>query len=328
MVVDSRLDVMDRELLNLVQSAFPLTREPYTDLGAQLGITADEVIGRMEKFRQDGMIRQISPVLDGPKLGYKTTLVAMRITHDLEKAERVIKEHPGVSHGYEREHRFNVWFTLATAPCVDADAEVLRIGSSFAPAAAFALPATKLYKLEVYFDMTGDGKPAKKAHFAAGGTSDLTLSAADRAVINVIQQSLPLEPRPFDGMAEKAGLPMDVFLSTAQSLLERRVMRRYGASLNHHEAGFKANAMTCWVIASDEVDAVGKRLAALREVSHCYERRTNPLWSHNLFAMIHGHSIEECQSTATTVSAEFGLGEPLMLYSTKEFKKARIRYTV
>ena len=74
-----RLDNTDKKLLGLLQIEFPLTAKPYVDLGLNLGIAEAEVIQRIGQLKLKGLIRQISPVLDAGRLGYKTTLVAMRI---------------------------------------------------------------------------------------------------------------------------------------------------------------------------------------------------------------------------------------------------------
>ena len=86
-----RLDSADRKLLGLLQAGFPLSREPYADLGLKLGINRDEVIHRIKQLRAKGIVRQISPVLDARRLGYQPTLVAMRVKEvELERAERLI----------------------------------------------------------------------------------------------------------------------------------------------------------------------------------------------------------------------------------------------
>jgi DNA-binding Lrp family transcriptional regulator len=86
--------------------------------------------------------------------------------------------------------------------------------------------------------------------------------------------------------------------------------------------------MACWVAPPDKVEVIGRRLAALPEVTHCYERRVNARWQYNLFAMIHGHTIEDCQGLARDVSRETDLTDYVLLFSTKEFKKERIKYLV
>ena len=103
-------------------------------------------------------------------------------------------------------------------------------------------------------------------------------------------------------------------------------MRRYGASIEHLNVGFTANAMTCWVAPAEVVEAAGRKVAALGEVSHCYERKTDPLWPYNLFAMTHGHTREVCQAIADKISRETGLDEYVLLFSIREIKKVRVRY--
>jgi len=142
------LDSIDRKLLNLVQVEFPLTREPYADIGQKLDIDGKEVICRLKRLKAGGIIRQIGPVFDARRLGYQSTLVAMRIGDtDLDKVERIINQHPGVSHGYERDHYFNLWFTLAVSPEVDIETELAQLTASFDAEAVFSLPAVKVFKI-------------------------------------------------------------------------------------------------------------------------------------------------------------------------------------
>jgi DNA-binding Lrp family transcriptional regulator len=86
--------------------------------------------------------------------------------------------------------------------------------------------------------------------------------------------------------------------------------------------------MACWIVSPDMVAAAGQKLAAIRQVSHCYERKTNPLWPYNLFAMIHGHTRDICEDIVSQVSNEAGLKNHVLLYSTREFKKTRVKYIV
>ncbi len=328
-MISINLDSIDRKLLNLMQAEFPLTREPYADLGQRLGIDRDEVLHRIKGLKAKGMIRRISPVLDARRLGYQTTLVAMRVAeNELERAEQIIAEHPGVSHGYEREHHFNLWFTLATPPAADMETELERLTGPIGAEAAFSLPAIRLFKIGVYFDMAGDGQSAAAAQYGDRLSQGAELSETDRLIINEIQQDLPLIPTPFTAMATRLGMAVDDLLAQCQSLKQRGIMRRFAATLNHRQAGFKANAMTCWVAPPEAVESAGHKLASLPEVSHCYERQTNPLWRYNLFAMTHGHTREACQEIARLVSRDTGLTDYVLLFSTKEFKKVRVKYLV
>jgi len=325
------LDGIDKKILNLVQTEFPLTREPYAYLGRQLGIDGNEVIHRIEQLKAKGIVRQISPVLDSQRLGYQITLVAMRVKPgQVDKAEQVIREHPGVSHGYERDHSFNVWFTLAVPAEVNIEAELQRLTSATGAEAAFTLPALKVFKIGAYFDMDGDGQETVGILIHSSGVlpGKVELSQQDKLIIREMQQDLPLISMPFNDIAARLGMNEDDFLTGCQSLLQRGIMRRFGAAIDHRRAGFRANAMVCWIVPPDMVDAAGQELASLREVSHCYERKTNPLWQYNLFAMMHGHTREVCQRLASGISRQVGLKDYVLLFSLKEFKKTRVKYLV
>ncbi|HEY81873.1 MAG TPA: Lrp/AsnC family transcriptional regulator [Dehalococcoidia bacterium] len=325
-----KLDIIDRKLLNLLQAEFPLAAKPYDALGRRLGIGQDEVTSRIARLKVKGLIRQIGPVFDAASLGYKTTLVAMRVAKTkLDRAAQLITEHPGVSHAYERDHYFNLWLTLAAPATADMEAELEKLATATAAETAFSLPALRLFKLRVYFSLDGDGEPATDAETPGGITpQQAQLSTVERQIINELQQDLPLIPQPFAEMASRLGMDEETFLARCQELLSRGVMRRFGAALNHRRAGFAANAMTCWIAPPEKVASAGRKLASLREVSHCYERKTNPLWRYNLFAMAHGKTKEECREAMAKVSAEMGLDDYVMLFSTRELKKTRLRYLV
>ncbi len=323
------LDSLDRKLLNLVQMKFPLTTEPYTDLGLWLGIDGDEVLHRIKQLKAKGIIRQISPVLDARSLGYQTTLVAARVPeHQVDKAARLIVKHPGISHGYERDHHFNLWFTLALPPEVGMETELQKLSTLIEAEAILELPALKLFKIGAYFDLAEDGEHMLDTSVAPPSVlhQKADLSPTDKAVINELQQELPLVKRPFDMMSARLTMDVGKFLAYCHSLQQHGIMRRFSASIRHNNVGFKANAMTCWVAPPEVVEIAGRKAAAFREISHCYERKTSPLWPYNLFTMIHGHTREDCQTIADKVSRETGLDENVLLFSIKELKKARVKY--
>jgi len=324
------LSNIDRKLVELLQAECPLTKHPYADVGLGLGISEEEVIAQIKQLKADGIIRQIGAVWAAGKLGYKTTLVAMRVAENhMDKAAQLLIKHPRISHAYERNHYYNLWFTLATLATNDIEAELPELAEPIKAEAFFSLPAVTTFKLRTHFALGGDGQAEAPANHKVGVREQKAkLSSSDGMVINELQQDLPLVPHPFADMSARLGMAEDKFLSWCQSLKQRGIMRRFGAAVNHRKVGFKANAMTCWVVPPEKIDVAGRKLALLKEVSHCYERKTNPLWRYNLFAMIHGRTKEACQEIASKVSAETGLTDYVMLFSTREIKKTRIKYLV
>jgi DNA-binding Lrp family transcriptional regulator len=326
---DSALDAVSRRLLGLLQSEFPMSREPYADLGTKLGIAGEEVISRIQELKSAGIVRQISPVLDARKLGYQSTLVALMINKDhLTRAEQYIAAHPGISHGYQREHEFNIWVTLSVPPGADLQAELIDLSSLTGAEAIFSLAAVRVFKLRTNFGADEDGGEDTAIQDSDDLAKPTVLSPTDRKIINLLQQDLPLCHDPFAPLAASLEMRISPLLSHCRSLLQRGVMRRYGASINHYHAGYRANAMTCWAVPAGRVGLIGRHLAALRQVSHCYERETNRLWHYNVFAMLHSQSKAACLRVIEKISADTGISDYTTLLSLREFKKTRIRYSV
>ena len=148
----------------------------------------------------------------------------------------------------------------------------------------------------------------------------------DKKIIGLIQGDLPLHPRPFAVMAERIGITEDEFVERVESLKKRGIIRRFGATLYHQEAGFSANAMVAWLVPYDRIDEVGRAMAEFREVTHCYQRRPREDWKYNLYTMIHGDNEDECYRIAQGISQKTGIDEYVLLFSEKEFKKTSMQY--
>ncbi len=120
------------------------------------------------------------------------------------------------------------------------------------------------------------------------------ITEKDRKIISLIQGDIPLDARPFAIMAEQAGMEEEEFINGIKDLRERGILRRFGATLRHQEAGFHSNAMVAWIVPEDIVEQTGMMLSQFREVTHCYNRIPRKDWPYNLYTMIHGSSKKEC----------------------------------
>src|SRR5215207_8843157 len=326
------MDSTDREILNRIQREVPLEREPFDAIGRDLGIAGDEVIRRIESLKRTRVIRQISAIFDTRVLGYESSLVAAKIpAHRLGEGAKAINSHPGVSHNYERNNEFNLWYTVAVPPDsrlgLEGTVDVLHHISGAEKTRI--LPTLKLFKIGVTLDMR-EGATAKKETPRYGEAdrkgADRNISEDDKAAIRALQEDVPLTPRPFDLWGRQVGLSSDELLERAYDLRDRKIMRRFSAVLYHRKAGFRANAMGVWKVPEERVEEVGNVFAQYQAVSHCYQRPTYEDWPYALFSMVHGRSEEECEAVLDAMAEETGLTERLSLYSTREYKKTRVRY--
>ena len=326
------LDATDKDILNFIQRELPLVREPFDAIGREVGLAGDEVIRRIEALKRGRVIRQISAIFDTRVLGYHSSLVAARIPKDkLTEGAKAINSHPGVSHNYERNNDFNLWYTVAVPPDsrlgLESTVDVMhRISGA---EKTRILPTLKLFKIGVTLDMK-EGATAKKIAPQYGEndrmSADRNVSEDDKAAIRALQEDIPLTPRPFDLWAEQVGLSYDELLNRAFDLQERKIMRRFSAVLYHRKAGFRANAMGVWNVPEDRVEEVGNAFAQYQAVSHCYQRPTYEDWPYSIFSMVHGRSVEECENLLDMMAEESGITERESLYSTREYKKTRVRY--
>lgn len=326
------MDSIDKDILNYIQREFPLEREPFDAIGREVGIAGDEVIRRVETLKRGRVIRQISAIFDTRVLGYESSLVAARIPADkLAAGAKAINSHPGVSHNYERNNDLNLWYTVAVPPDsrlgLEGTVDVLHHISGAEKTRI--LPTLKLFKIGVTLDMNA-GATAKKEAPQYGESdrqgADKNISEEDKSAIRVLQEDIPLTPRPFDLWGEQAGMSYDELIDRAYDFQNRKIMRRFSAVLYHRKAGFRANAMGVWRVPEDRVEDAGNMFAQYQAVSHCYQRPVYEDWPYALFSMVHGRSVEECEAVLHAMSEESGLTDYVSLYSTREYKKTRVRY--
>lgn len=154
----------------------------------------------------------------------------------------------------------------------------------------------------------------------------MELDAVDRKIISRLQGDLPLVARPFAAMARELGLEEEEVVRRVRALADGRVMRRFGATLRHQRSGFASNVMVAWRVPPERAREVGERLAAFRNVSHCYWREPCEGFSYNLFSMVHGRSEAECRSLVREMASQARAEEYELLFSVEELKKTSMRY--
>jgi DNA-binding Lrp family transcriptional regulator len=284
------VDARERRLLNDFQRDFPLCEAPYAAIGRTLDAGEDWVLTTLRRFAGDGVVSRVGAIFRPGSVG-ASTLAAMAVPPArLAGVARSVGAHRGVNHNYEREHRFNLWFVANAADADALQALLTRIGrESVLP--VLALPLRREYHIDLGFDLDG---PRDKARVtASGAVKPLRLDRSLRRIVAVLQEGLPLAPRPYLALAEEAGLAgaegEQRVLRQLAEWLRDGVVKRLGVIVRHRPLGFVANAMAVWDVPDPIVDAMGSALAREPGITLCYRRaRALPAWPYNLYCMLHG----------------------------------------
>jgi len=325
------LDDVDRRLLNAMQGSFPIQPRPYRHVAGLAEITEDEAMARVRRLLDKRIVRQVTPIFDTRALGYSSMLVAAKVDPEHpHRAAGVINEHPGVSHNYLRNHEFNLWFTIATEPDSPLGLQgTLDVLARAAGAESVRqLPTLKLFKIRMDLEMEGDTDALAAA---AQAVEPIELDPQpyddfDVAVIRALQGDMPVVPEPYAPAAAALGIPQERLLDHLAGMQERGLLRRVAAILYHRRAGFSANGMGVWKVPDEQILDIGRRMAAVRGISHCYQRPTYADWPYSVFTMAHGRSKDECDAVLDAIAEQTGISERATLYSSTEFKKIRLLY--
>ncbi len=149
----SALDATDKALLDIIQADFPLVPRPYALLGERLGIGEDEALERVRRLRREHIIRRMGANFQSKKLGWVSTLCGAKVPAEaMDRFCELVNAEAGVTHNYEREHKYNIWFTFI-GPSRAYIQERLDSITAQTGVPILNLPATKLFKIRVNFRM-------------------------------------------------------------------------------------------------------------------------------------------------------------------------------
>ena len=168
------------------------------------------------------------------------------------------------------------------------------------------LPTLKLFKIRMDLEMEGDTEALSSA---AEVTEPIELEPQpydelDIAVIRALQGDMPVIEEPYAPAAAELGLTQERFLDHLAGMQERGLLRRVAAILYHRRAGFSANGMGVWKVPDEQIFEIGCRMAAVRGISHCYQRPTYEDWPYSVFTMAHGRSKEECDAVLDAIAEQ------------------------
>jgi len=338
------LDATDRAVLNAFQGGFPVVADPYEPAAEALrergvDVTAADLHERLVRLDEEGVLTRFGALINAEAIGGTATLVAMHAPEERfdEVVERV-NAHPEVAHNYEREHpHLNVWFVVSVAD-EDRVRAVLAEIEAETGQETYNLPKQREFHVEAKFPVEGPledvpgGIDLSDLGPAVTPTDSETLTPRERDLVVEIQGGLPTTRTPYRDVADALGEDVEWVLATIKRFDAEGKVRRVGVIPNHYALGYSENGMTVWDVPDDVVEDVGREVAALDFVTHCYRRpRHEGVWPYNFFAMTHGRSEAESDARVEQVRevmAEFWevTDEDWdTLFSTRILKKTGIR---
>lgn len=313
------------QLLNGLQRDFPLEPQPFRTVGLQLGQSESGVLERLRSLRERGVLGRIGAVWNAGA-GGAAALCALAVppARLAEVAEAVSNE-PGVNHNYEREHAWNLWYVLTGSDARRVRETAARLAQQAGVPSLF-LPMVRAYRIDLGFDLSGTHAPALAAPFVQPRSTPV--APAERPLAALAEQGLALVPRPYDLWAAELGWTTGAVLATLQRWLAAGTLRRFGAVVRHHEAGFGANAMTVVQAPPAEVDSLGAALAAQPGVTLAYQRVPGTDWPYNLYFMVHGRERAPVQALVAQALERTGARRypHATLFSGRRFKQTGGRY--
>ncbi len=314
----------ENALAHAVQHAMPLNATPFAELGRSLGISEDNVLAQVRHWSESGLLREISAVLEGACLGYDSALVAGKIPEpDIDRVAEVINAHPTVTHNYIRRHDYNLWFTIAVPMDQGLESHLELLAKEAGADAFYPLRRTSTFKVGVNFDLLTRRSRTEVVELSP--PVPIRVSDRDRALFRALQTPLEITSRPFATTANKLGLGEGELIQHAQKHIGGAV-RRFVGTFRHRRLGVRGNGMGVWNVPQSQHARLGSLLAGAPEVSHCYARNAVPGFDYTLYSMLHGPSEEACLEIAARLSREIDVDDYLVLFSTVELKKCRLRY--
>lgn len=143
-----KMDDINKKLLLRLQEGIGISQHPFKDLSQELGVPEEEVIARLSRFREKGILRRIGFSLNTRKLGLFSTLIGCRIPQkEITRAQKVIAGYGNITHNYLRKHRLNMWFTLSAASKKKLAKILTRLKHELRVAEIVSLPTEKVFKL-------------------------------------------------------------------------------------------------------------------------------------------------------------------------------------
>jgi len=319
-----QLTKLQKQLCNVLQEGLPICPKPYDDLAKYLNNNEETILQEIRELKELGVIRRICALINSRALGMTSTLVAAHIPEEnLQEVAEAVNSLENVSHNYLREHYYNLWFTLQAESPKQIEVTVSNLSGRFG-IDFYSMPIERVFKLDVRFDVEGEGQlPGDIEQIPKSKTVEL--NEAEKQILSKLEDDLDVISEPFDFLCSE-GLETEEVLRIIQRLIDKGVIRRIAAIVDHRKLGFVANILFCSRVPEGRIVEAGEALARFGAVSHCYERKTVKGWPYNLYAMMHGKSMGEIQHTINKFTEAEKIDSFELLPTAAELKKQPVKH--
>lgn len=319
-----RLTKLQKQLCSILQDGLPICQRPFDDIARFMGITKQTVLQQTTKLKEVGVIRRLDALINYRTLGLSSTLVAAHIPQEsLPEVTAAVNSLENVSHNYLRTHHYNLWFTLQTGSPEESNITLANLSARFG-LNFHSLPVEHIFKLDVRFDPDNQNELLDST--PQPPTREIVrLSDSEKLLLTKLQNDLQVTPRPFDFLCSK-DLAIEDILRILTKLIDKGVIRRIAAVVDHHKLGFVANVLFVAKVSPDRIVEAGNALARFGIVSHCCQRHCFENWPYNLFAMMHSRSMGEIQHVIDKFTQSRKIDSFELLPTAAELKKQPVKY--
>jgi DNA-binding Lrp family transcriptional regulator len=309
----------------MLQKGLPICWRPFAEIAKSLSCTENEVLQQTNQLKELGVIRRICAVIDHRALGVVSTLVTAHVPQEsLTEVVEAVNSLDNVSHNYCRHHYYNLWFTLQAQTAEKINTILLNLWGRFA-IDFHSLPVKRVFKLDVRFDAADEGQALLQQVEETPKVEPVELNEKEKLILLKLQEDMELTEESFAFLRKERPSKEDV-LKIITELIDKGVIRRIAAVVDHRKLGFVANVLFAGEVPQERINSAGKRLARFAVVSHCYERETFENWPYNLFAMMHAQSMGQIQHVINKFTEAERISSFQLLPTASELKKQSVKY--
>ena len=321
--MSTSLTTFQKQLCNVLQAGLPICQRPFTEIAKSLKSSEEEILQQANKLKAAGIIRRIGAVINHRALGQTGTLVAAHVPQEnLQEVIEAVNRLESVSHNYIRKHHYNLWFILQAPSYKQIGITLSKLSARFG-VDFHSLPVVHIFKLDVRFDADNKEQTLQDVE-EIPKIETVELNENQKLILSKLQNELEVIARPFDFLCS-ADLEAEEVLRIIQELIDKNIIRRIAAAVDHRKLGFAANVLFACEVPQHKIVEAGKTLARFGMVSHCYERKTVKDWPYNLFAMMHAKSMGEIQHVISKFTEAEGIDSFELLPTAAELKKQPIK---